>query len=132
MCSTSCIWRASAMPSNRWFTKPSAIRFFVKAPTAACAAWPSMAGSRSPPTAAHRLLDFLYQTYGSFIDAIVSDALYANGPWMTHLDDCGYGGFIVLKKENNEPLKEALALWQGQGPCEIYDDPHTQEHIEFW
>ena len=90
------------------------------------------AGHEGELTAAHRLLDFLYQTYGSFIDAIVSDALYANGPWMTHLDDCGYGGFIVLKKENNEPLKEALALWQGQGPCEIYDDPHTQEHIEFW
>jgi hypothetical protein len=61
-------------------------------------------------TAAHRLLDFLRKTYGSFIDAIVVDALYANGPWMSRLDDYGYGGFIVLKKENNEPLQEALAL----------------------
>ena len=46
-------------------------------------------------TAAHRLLDFLRKTYGSFIDAIVVDALYANGPWMSRLDDYGYGGFIV-------------------------------------
>jgi hypothetical protein len=90
------------------------------------------AGHEGELTAARRLLDFLYQTYGSFIDAVVVDALYANGPWMTQLDAYGYGGFIVLKKEHNEPFKEALALWQGQGPCEIHDDPHTKEHIEFW
>lgn len=90
------------------------------------------AGHEGELTAAHRLLERLRQTYGSFIDAIVTDALYANGPWMTHLDDCGYGGFIILKKENNEPLQEALALWQGQRPCEIHDDPQSKEHIEFW
>jgi hypothetical protein len=89
-------------------------------------------GHEGELTAAHRLLDFLYQTYGSFIDAVVVDALYANGPWMTQLDAYGYGGFIVLKKENNEPFKEALALWQGQEPGEIYDDPQSKEHIEFW
>lgn len=89
-------------------------------------------GHEGELTAAHRLLDFLYQTYGSFIDAVVVDALYANGPWMTQLDAYGYGGFIVLKKENNEPFQEALALWQGQAPCEIYDDPQSKEHIEFW
>src|SRR5258707_15771391 len=71
------------------------------------------AGHEGELTAARRLLDSLYQTYGGFIDAIVVDALYANGPWMTQLDAYGYGGFIVLKKENNEPLKEALALWRG-------------------
>ena len=43
-----------------------------------------------------------------------------------------YGGFIVLKKENNEPLQEALALMQNQPPCEVYDDPESKEHIEFW
>ncbi|MCK5803644.1 MAG: SEC-C domain-containing protein, partial [Lentisphaeria bacterium] len=69
-------------------------------------------------TAAHRLIDRLHTTYGTFIDALVLDALYANGPIMTRLDTCGYGGFIVLKKDNNEPLKEALALWGNQGPCE--------------
>lgn len=83
-------------------------------------------------TAAHRLLDFLHQSYGSFIEAVVVDALYANGPWMTRLQTYGYGGFIVLKKERNEPFKEALALWQGQGPCEIYEDRESQEHLEFW
>jgi hypothetical protein len=83
-------------------------------------------------TAAHRLINRLHETYGTFIDALVFDALYANGPVMTKLDDCGYGGFIVLKKDDNEPLKEALALWEGQNPCERYYDRDKKEHIEFW
>ena len=83
-------------------------------------------------TAAHRLIDRLHNTYATFIDALVLDALYANGPVMTKLDDCGYGGFIVLKKDNNEPLKEALAQWEGQGPSARWDDVDNQEHVEFW
>jgi hypothetical protein len=90
------------------------------------------AGHEGELTAACRLLNFLSQTYGRFIEAIVTDALYANGPWMRRLADYGYGGFIVLKKEHNEPLKEALSLMQNQPPREVYDDPNGKEHIEFW
>jgi len=90
------------------------------------------AGHEGELTAAYRLIDSLHATYGSFIDAFVLDALYANGPLMTQLDDYGYGGFIVLKKENNEPLKEALALQQGHEPCEQCDDADKKEHIQFW
>lgn len=36
---------------------------------------------------------------------------------MGRLDDYGYRGFIVLKKENNEPLKEVVALMQNQKPA---------------
>lgn len=90
------------------------------------------AGHEGELTAAHRLLQHLHQTYGSFIDAIVTDALYANGPWMTDLERYGYGGFIVLQKENNEPLKRALAFWQGQPAHQSYLDPKTREQIQFW
>ena len=83
-------------------------------------------------TAAHRLIDRLRQTYATFIDTLVLDALYANGPVMTRLDACNYDGVIVLKKENNEPLKEALALWRDQPPCESLYDDDAKEHIEFW
>jgi hypothetical protein len=41
------------------------------------------AGHEGELTAAHRLLDKVHQTYGSLIDAVVGDALYANGPWMS-------------------------------------------------
>jgi hypothetical protein len=83
-------------------------------------------------TAAHRLIDRLHCTYGTFIDALVFDALYANGPVMTKLDAYGYGGFIVLKKDDNEPLKEALALWEGQKPCDRFYDEEKKEHVELW
>lgn len=93
---------------------------------------PAHQGHEGELTAAHRLLDHLHQTYSSFVEVIVADALYANGPWMSKLDNYGYGGLIVLKKENQEPLKEALALWQRHKPNEIYDDPQSKEHVQFW
>ena len=37
------------------------------------------------------------------------DALYANGPAMTTITGHGYGGIITLKKETDEPLKDAFA-----------------------
>src|ERR1700739_3498235 len=77
---------------------------------------PEHEGHEGELTAGRRLIDSLHETYGGFIDAIVGDALYANGPVMTQLTNYGYGGFFVLKKENNEPLKEALSLWQIAGP----------------
>jgi hypothetical protein len=83
-------------------------------------------------TAALRLIDRLHATYGSFLDAFVFDALYANGPVMTKIQGYGYGAFIVLQKEDNEPLKEALTLFDGQPPCDQYDDPDTEDHIDFW
>jgi len=89
-------------------------------------------GHEGELTAARRLIDSLHDTYGRFLDAFVLDALYANGPVMTQLTDYGYGGFLVLKKENNEPFKEALTLWAMQGRCEIYEDPDRKEHVEFW
>jgi hypothetical protein len=89
-------------------------------------------GHEGELTAGRRLIDSLHDTYGGFIDAFVLDALYANGPVMTQLDPYGYGGFLVLKKENNEPLKEALTLWQIQGSCEKYEDPDRKEQVQFW
>jgi hypothetical protein len=83
-------------------------------------------------TAARRLLDSLHETYASFIDAFIFDGLYPNGPLLTKLEKLNYGAFIVLKKDNNEPLKEALALWEGQPPCKRFDDAETGERIEFW
>ncbi len=83
-------------------------------------------------TAGHRLIDRLHETFGTFIDALVLDGLYANGPVMTKLDEYGYGGFIVLKKNHNEPLKEALALWQGKDPCQRFYDDEKKEHVELW
>lgn len=90
------------------------------------------AGHEGELTAARRLIDSLHHTYGTFLDAFVCDALYANGPVMTQLDNYGYGGLLVLKKENNEPFREAQALWKDQGPCQRYDDRERREQVQFW
>ncbi len=90
------------------------------------------AGHEGELTAAKRLIDRLHESYGRFIDAFVLDALYANGPIMTRLADHGYGGFIVLKKDGNEPLQDALVSWKGQGPCREWEDPHKNEQIACW
>lgn len=89
-------------------------------------------GAEGEQPAATRLLESLHKTYGSIIDAFIFDSLYPNGPMLTKLQQLNYGAFIVMKKENNEPLKEALTLWQDELPCKIISDPKTGERIEFW
>jgi hypothetical protein len=93
---------------------------------------PEHEGHEGELTAGRRLIDSLHETYGSFIEAIVCDALYANGPVMTQLTNYGYGGFLVLKKENHEPFKDALTLWQIEGPCEKTEDADGKEQVQFW
>ena len=93
---------------------------------------PAHEGHEGELTAGRRLIQRLYEVCGGWIDAIVADALYANGPVMTDLDTYGYGGFLVIKKENNEPLKEALKLWKIEGRCQSWDDPEKKEHVDFW
>ena len=83
-------------------------------------------------TAALRLIDRIHETYGNYIDTFVFDSLYPNGPMLTKLTSYGYNSLIVVKKEDNEPLKEAQALWKDRPPCETHDDPDKKEHIEFW
>jgi hypothetical protein len=51
---------------------------------------------------------------------------------MRQHDRHGRGGLIVLKQEDNEPLKDALALWAGQAPCEVSEGPDGKEHVEYW
>ena len=93
---------------------------------------PEHVGHEGELTAARRLIDSLHDTYGGFLDAFVLDALYANGPVMTQLTNYGYGGFLVLKKEKDEPFKEALTLWPIEGLCEKYEDADGIEQVQFW
>jgi NAD(P)-dependent dehydrogenase (short-subunit alcohol dehydrogenase family) len=82
-------------------------------------------------TAAARLLERVKQTYG-WLDVVVADALYANGPFLTLVRKLGMGAVIIARKETDEPLKEALYLW-GDRPAEkLIEDSEAQEHIELW
>jgi hypothetical protein len=93
---------------------------------------PHHEGHEGELTAGRRLIQGLHQSYGKFIDAIVADALYAVGPVMTEVTNFGYTAFLVLKNENHEPFKEALKLWEMEGPCESWEDQDRQEQVQFW
>jgi hypothetical protein len=80
-------------------------------------------------TAARRLIKRVKQTYG-WVDVVVGDALYANGPFLTTVKRLGLGAVIIARKENEEPLREALELWKGHGPNQVIEE--GQEQIELW
>jgi hypothetical protein len=84
-------------------------------------------------TAALRLIDRLHETFGRFIDLFVLDALYPSGPVMTRITELGHGAIITVKRETDEPLKEALSLHtQGHSDATAWDDADKKEHIEAW
>ena len=82
-------------------------------------------------TAATRLVKRVKQTFG-WIDVVVGDALYANGPFLTTLHRLGLGAVIIARKENEEPLHEALQLWADQAPHKIVEDEKAREKIALW
>jgi len=82
-------------------------------------------------TAAKRLVRRVKQTYG-WLDVVVADSLYANGPFLTLVKELRMGSVIIAKKENDEPLKEALRIWDRQPPQRIFEDAENKERIELW
>jgi len=82
-------------------------------------------------TAAKRLISRAKKTYG-WLDVVVADALYANGPFLTLVDSLKMGAVIIAKKETDEPLKEALNIWAGTSPDDVFEDAEAKELIELW
>jgi hypothetical protein len=89
-------------------------------------------GHEGELTAAKRLVRRLRTTYGRWLDVLVCDALYSNGPFFTVAQQCGYGVVAVVKKETDEPFREALALWGQTPPQQTVEDAHKKERIELW
>jgi len=83
-------------------------------------------------TTAIRLVERLRKTYGRWLDVIIADGLYANGPFLSTLDRLGFGAVIVIKKDTDEPLREALNLWAGKPPDETVEDKEAGNFIELW
>jgi hypothetical protein len=89
-------------------------------------------GHEGELTAAKRLVQRLRTTYGGWLDVIVGDALYANGPFLSIAKQCGYGAIVVLKKEGNEPLQEALEQWGASPPHQVVCDADKNERVDLW
>lgn len=82
-------------------------------------------------TAAIRLLRKLRARYGRWLEVIVADGLYANGPFLTVLDELGLSGIVIAKKEADEPLRDAMAVW-GDQPGKAVEDVEAKERLELW
>lgn len=91
-----------------------------------------VAGHEGELTAAKRLVQRLRTTYGCWIDVLIGDALYGNGPFLRTAKQCGFGVIAVLKKKTDEPLREALALWGDDPPEQVIEDAAKHERIELW
>lgn len=89
-------------------------------------------GHEGETTAAKRLVARVRTTYGRWIEVLVLDALYANGPFLTLAREHGFGVVVVLKKPTDEPFKEALALWNGKASERVIHDRDRAERIELW
>jgi hypothetical protein len=82
-------------------------------------------------TAAIRLLRRVKQTY-SWLQVVVADGLYPNGPFLTVVKQLRMGAVIIARKDGDEPLKEALSIWGKQPPHEVFDDKKGGERVELW
>ena len=82
-------------------------------------------------TAAMRLMRRVKETF-PWLDVVVGDALYANGPFLNAATRLGLGAVVIAKKETDEPLREALALWSKQAPQATIEDEKARERIELW
>lgn len=82
-------------------------------------------------TAARRLLRRVKKTF-PWLDVVVGDALYANGPFLNDVSLLKLGAIVVAKKQTDEPLKEALAIWGTSAPQKTIEDETAHERIELW
>jgi hypothetical protein len=82
-------------------------------------------------TAARRLLRRVKQTF-PWLDVVVADALYANGPFLTDVQNLRMGAVVIARKESDEPLREALAIWGNEAAHEVIVDRKAGERIELW
>jgi len=83
--------------------------------------------------AALRLLGRLRRLYGPrFFEGITADAWYAKGPFLQAIDKLGWQWIVVLKRQDLEVLREALALSQRQKPGQAFRDEHRKRQVQLW
>jgi hypothetical protein len=82
-------------------------------------------------TAAKRLIRRVKKTY-PWVDVMVGDGLYSNGPFLTLLNELKMGAVLIAKKDGDEPLKEALSIWGDKPPDKVINDENSGERIELW
>ena len=82
-------------------------------------------------TVAKRLLPRVKESFG-WLEVVVADGLYANGPFLTLAEQLRMGAVVIARKEGDEPLREARRIWSGQKPEQVIEDPQSGERVELW
>jgi hypothetical protein len=82
-------------------------------------------------TAAIRLLRRVKQTFG-WLEVVVADGLYPNGPFLTVVKQLRMSAVVIAKKDGDEPLKEALVLWGERPAQQVIVDEKAKERVELW
>ena len=82
-------------------------------------------------TAAKRLISRVKRTH-PWLDVMVGDSLYTNGPFLSLLNELKMGAVLIAKKTGDEPLRDALSIWGDSPPEKIIDEPVSKERIELW
>ena len=82
--------------------------------------------------AALRLLRRVRSKYGArFLDVVVVDSWYANGPFLKSVvQELGWPVIAVLKQERYDAYQETLALTRGQKPAQVVEREGRQ--VEVW
>lgn len=81
--------------------------------------------------AALRLLRRMHEKYGPrFLDLVVVDAWYTNGPFLKTVVEMGWPVIAVLQQERYEIYQETLALTKGQPPTETVE--RDGRKVEIW
>ncbi len=85
-------------------------------------------------TAVKPLIDRLRNLFPKIFDVGIGDALYPNGPMINFMKNNNppYDLIAVLKKENNEPMADAIKLYDKLDPTKIYYDRKRGEHVRLW
>ena len=81
--------------------------------------------------AALRLMRRVKATFG-WLDVVVADALYANGPLLTVAKKLKLGAVLIAKKADEQPLKGAYRIWGQTLPQRVVVDEEKQERLELW
>jgi hypothetical protein len=85
-------------------------------------------------TAARPLIGRIRDQFPKLPFVFVGDGIYPNGPMfnLIHQGSSPAQLIAVLKKEDNEPMKEAIDLFCGRDHDLVYYDEKRQEHVRVW
>lgn len=67
-----------------------------------------------------------------WLDVVVADSLYANGPFLQLANKLRMSAVVVARKESDEPLRGALRRWSAHPQHEVVEDEEKRERIAIW